>query len=121
PTGAATPDRPLSAIRLTSQPAPGLPMVPVPATAAPFISQNCSAPAASRKSTSAFPLPSKSPIPWYTQSADRARRLVVVRVKTGVFLDVTGKTIGIKHAMTGYHRFRMQPLDFIERAKPLVP
>src|SRR4029077_10536220 len=37
------------------------------------------------------------------------------------FLDVTGRATGIKHAMTGYHRFRMQSLDFIERAKPLVP
>ena len=49
------------------------------------------------------------------------RDLVEVADITARFLDVMGRAIGIKHAMTGYHRFRMQSFDFIERAKPLVP
>ena len=49
------------------------------------------------------------------------RDLVEVADITARFLDVTGRAIGIEHAMTGYHRFRMQSLDFIQRAKPLVP
>lgn len=36
---------------------------------------------------------------------------------TSSFLDVTGRTIGVRHAMTGYHRQRMQRLDLIERAE----
>ena len=49
------------------------------------------------------------------------RYLVEAADVTARFLDVTGRAIGIKHAMTGYHRFRMQSLYFVERAKPLVP
>src|ERR1700676_3772091 len=49
------------------------------------------------------------------------RDLVEVADITARFLDVMGRAIGIRHAMTGYHRFRVQSLDFTERAKPLVP
>src|SRR6266403_4442311 len=37
------------------------------------------------------------------------------------FLDVTRRTVGIKHTMTGYHGFRMQSLDCIKRSQSLAP
>ncbi len=43
------------------------------------------------------------------------RELVEVADITARFLDVMGRAIGIKHAMTGYRRFWMQSLDFIAR------
>ena len=39
---------------------------------------------------------------------------------TSRFLDVARRAIGIEHAMTSDHCFRMQGLDFVERAEPLT-
>src|SRR5262249_7146831 len=36
------------------------------------------------------------------------------------FPNVTRRAVGIKHAMAGYHGIRMQSLNLIERAQPLV-
>jgi hypothetical protein len=37
------------------------------------------------------------------------------------FLDVTGRAIGFKNAVAGYHRLRMQSLDLIPYGEPLAP
>jgi len=57
--------------------------------------------------------------------ADHRRCTCVSCIKvanvTSGFLDVTRRVIGVKHTMAGYYGSRMQGLDFVQRAQPLLP